>query len=210
MNRKRAPYGTWYCSKCNLIFETKNQLIAHNRTNHPLNGRVWNAGLTAKDDPRIAKAAKTLREGYESGRLKGSFLGKKESEAHRKAISEGMKKAHAEGRAHNIGECRWNNEHSWPEKWFIEVIQNEFEDKNYKCEVPFHRFSLDFAWIEKKKCIEIDGNYHDHEDQQLRDLEKDRLLREEGWEILRMPWKEVFKDTKMWINKAKNFIDLCK
>jgi len=69
-----------------------------------------------------------------------------------------MTKAHKEGRAHNIGESRWNNEPSYPERWFMKVIENEFEDKNYTREYPFHRFSLDFAWIEKKKCIEIDGD----------------------------------------------------
>ena len=171
------------------------------------NGISWNKGKTAKDDPRIAKAANLLREGYATGRLKGSFTGRKETLEHRKAISESMKKAHKEGRAHNIGECRWNNEHSWPEKWFIEVIANEFEDKDYQCELPFHRFALDFAWLKKKKCIEIDGNYHEREDQRKRDFEKDKLLKKEGWQILRMPWKEVFADPKFWIQKAKDFID---
>lgn len=33
-------------------------------------------------------------------------------------ISESMKKAHAEGRAWNIGKSRWNNEPSYPEKFF--------------------------------------------------------------------------------------------
>lgn len=206
MNHTTSPYGTWKCNCCNLIFRTRAELSKHNKTYHPLNGKSWNAGKTAKDDPRIAKGAKTLKERYSSGDLKGSFTGRKETEAHRKAISEAMKKAHSEGRAHNIGECRWNNEHSWPEKWFIQVIENEFEDKNYKCEVPFHRFALDFAWIEKKRCIEIDGNYHEREDQHKRDIAKDELLKSEGWQILRMPWKEVFANPKLWIQKAKDFI----
>lgn len=167
----------------------------------------WNKGLTSKTDERLAKRTETIKAKYASGELKGSFLGRTETEEHRKKISESMRRAHAEGRAHNIGECRWNNEHSWPEKWFIKVIENEFTDKNYKCEVPFHRFSLDFAWIEKRKCIEIDGGFHDTEEQKKRDMEKDRLLIEEGWQVLRMPWKEVYKDTKVWIEKAKAFID---
>lgn len=206
MYHKTSPYGTWKCNYCNSIFRTRAELFKHTKTHRSNNGKAWNAGKTAKDDPRIAAWAKHLKESYTTGRLKGSFTGKKETEAHRKAISESMKRAHSEGRAHNIGECRWNNEHSWPEKWFIQVIENEFEDKNYKCEVPFHRFALDFAWIEKKKCIEIDGNYHDREDQHKRDIAKDELLKSEGWQILRMPWKEVFADPKTWIEKAKIFI----
>jgi len=46
----------------------------------------------------------------------------------------------------------------------MEVIKNEFENKNYERELPFHRFSLDFAWTELKRCIEIDGKQH-YEDQ---------------------------------------------
>lgn len=207
MNKKTSPYGTWRCNHCNLIFRTRAELFQHTKTHRIPGAKSWNAGRTAKDDPRIAKASITLKNSYISGKIKGSWVGRKHTEEQKKAISESMKRAHSEGRAHNIGECRWNNEHSWPEKWFIQVIENEFEDKNYKCEVPFHRFALDFAWIEKKRCIEIDGNYHEKEDQCLRDIEKDKLLKEEGWEILRMPWKKVFKDTKTWIKIAKDFID---
>lgn len=168
----------------------------------------WNKGLTKDTDERIRQHAEKVKEAYKSGRLKPSFKDRKETEEHRKHISEGMKKAHAEGRAHNIGECRWNNKPSWPEQWFMMVVENEFQDKNFKREFPFHKFSLDFAWVEKKRCIEIDGEQHERsEEQKRRDLEKNRLLKEDGWELLRMPWREVYKDTKVWIEKAKVFID---
>ena len=39
----------------------------------------------------------------------------------------------------------------------MNVIKNEFEDQNYVREYPFKIYSLDFAWPEKKQCIEIDG-----------------------------------------------------
>lgn len=205
---KTSPYGTWHCTFCNKIFRTRAELFKHTKIHRSTNGKSWNAGKTAKDDPRIAKGIKTLKERYDAKEIVPTWLGRKHTEEQKKAISDSMKKAHAEGRAHNIGECRWNNEHSWPEKWFIQVIENEFKDKNYKCEVPFHRFALDFAWIEKKRCIEIDGNYHEREDQHKRDIAKDELLKSEGWQILRMPWKEVFSDPKTWIQKAKEFIDV--
>lgn len=119
-----------------------------------------------------------------------------------------MKLAHEEGRAHNIGECRWNNKPSYPEKWFMEVIENEFVDKNYKREFPFHKFSLDFVWFEKKKVIEIDGEQHLRDkDQQRRDKEKNDLLEKEGWKLLRLDWKWVFHNTKEAILKAREFID---
>ena len=135
------------------------------------------------------------------------FLSK--SESWKKNISIGMKKAHREGRAWNIGMSRWNNEPSFPEKFFMQVINNEFEDKNYVREMPFKKYSLDFAWPNKLKCIEIDGGQHERfEDYKKRDLEKDKLLYNNNWKVLRIKWSDMRNDTKYWIKIAKDFIDL--
>lgn len=130
------------------------------------------------------------------------------SEEHRHKVSEGMKKAHKEGRAHNIGTCRWNNEPSYPESFFMKVIDNHFEDKDYTREFPFIRFSLDFAWVHKKKVIEIDGDQHLRFQEVInRDKVKDARLKEHGWQVLRIRWKDMYKKPQYWIAKAKDFID---
>jgi len=57
--------------------------------------------------------------------------------------------------------------------------------------------------------LEIDGDQHERfEEVRLRDIEKDRLLTEAGWQILRIKWKDMFKDTKFWTQKANSFIGL--
>ena len=126
----------------------------------------------------------------------------------RNKISIGMKKAHAEGRAHNIGECRWNNEPSYPEKWFEEMLKNELNQEegiDYKKEFPFYRFSLDFAWPTKKFCIEVDGEQHSRDSiQKERDIEKDKLLFQDGWVEIRIEWKSIFNNTKEFINILKD------
>ena len=130
------------------------------------------------------------------------------SEEHRHKVSEGMKKAHKEGRAHNIGVCRWNNEPSYPERFFMRVIENNISDKEYKREYPFVRFSIDFAWPHKKKAIEIDGDQHWRFQEVIdRDRVKDAILKEHGWQVLRIRWIDMFKDPQSWIAKAKDFID---
>lgn len=124
-------------------------------------------------------------------------------------ISNSMKKAHMEGRAWNIGKSRWNSQPSYPELFFMQVIQNEFINKNYVTEYPIGRYSLDFAWVVEKKCIEIDGDQHDRfSEYKLRDIKKDELLTSMGWKILRIKWKEMYKDTKKYIEICKNFIDV--
>ncbi|KKL52730.1 hypothetical protein LCGC14_2282560, partial [marine sediment metagenome] len=69
-------------------------------------------------------------------------------------------------------------------------------------------YSLDFLWQHKKKVIEIDGEQHERfEEQKRRDREKDKLLLEEGYQILRIRWKDMFHNTQFWIQKTKDFID---
>ena len=119
-----------------------------------------------------------------------------------------MKIAHKEKRAHNIGSSRWNNEHSWPEQWFIEVLHNELnmvENVDYKTEMPFDKYSLDFAWPEKKLCIEIDGEQHDRfEEYKLRDISKDKLLKENGWKVIRIKWIDCWHNPKQYIEQVKS------
>jgi len=134
--------------------------------------------------------------------------GHKPSEETRKKVSEGMKRAHAEGRAHNIGECRWNNKPSYPEQWFMKMSLNEDIDQNYVREYPFHKFSLDFVWVDKKRVIEIDGEQHNRDIRQKeRDIKKDKLLLEEGWKELRISWSDICNNTKEWIKIIKDFIN---
>lgn len=133
--------------------------------------------------------------------------GKKDTDEVKRKKSEGMKKAHKEGRAHNIGKSRWNNDPSYPEKFFMKVIENEFDDKSYIREYSLGIYSLDFAWEHKKKCIEIDGDQHQRfEEYMQRDKRKDLLINGKGWEVLRISWKDLFHEPKKYIAIAKDYI----
>jgi very-short-patch-repair endonuclease len=130
------------------------------------------------------------------------------SEETKKKISESMKKAHKEGRAWNIGKSRWNNEPSYPEKFWMRVIKNEFDDKSFKREFPCGVYSIDFAWPHKMLAIEIDGEQHQRfQENRKRDERKDGYLEKTGWKLLRIDWKECCADPHQWINIAKSFID---
>lgn len=89
----------------------------------------------------------------------------------------------------------------------MEVIKNEFPDKDYEREYPIGIWSYDFVWMHKKKCIEIDGDQHQRFDEyKERDQRKDEYALSKGWEILRISWKDFCNNTKEIINKAKEFI----
>lgn len=164
------------------------------------NRTAWNKGLSSKTSPELQHKLSA------GGKATKGCKKPPNSDLQKTKISVSMKKAHAEGRAHNIGSSRWNNEPSWPEKFFHQVVVNEFSDKNCTQEFPFQRFSLDFAWVEKKRCIEIDGAQHERPEYKVRDERKDTALVANGWKVLRIKWSDLYSDTKYWIQAAKDFI----
>lgn len=200
-----------WTSRCGLIFSCRKSLREHQRN-------CVNCKRLIKTNNQFTKAEELGLEKPKCSELTRKKIASANSkrrvtEETKKKISTSMKQAHAEGRAHNIGECRWNNEPSYPEQWFMKVLKNEFgfeKDKDYKMEFPFHKFSLDFAWPNKKVCIEIDGEQHERfQEQKERDNEKDKLLKEEGWIELRKPWKEIFNSPKSFIEEVKNLLGRC-
>jgi very-short-patch-repair endonuclease len=183
--RKRAELGdARTCKFCEKVFTAKS-----------IGGHVSRCEL----NPMVTLTHSKIADARRGGTLS--------TEAKNK-ISASMKKAHQEGRAWNIGKSRWNNEKSYPEIFFEKVINNEFVNKNYECEHPIGIYSLDFAWVELKKAIEIDGDQHERfEEYKQRDEKKDKLCAENGWEVLRIKWKDLYSNTKNKINEAKKFID---
>ena len=130
--------GNWQCRICKETFRTRRELQEHRKKYHKEDYRKpWNKGLTKEIDEGLEKASRTYKKHIKEGLIIPSQQGKPVTEETKKKISESMKKAHKEGRAWNIGKSRWNNKHSYPEEFFIQVIDNEFEDKNYVCEYPF-------------------------------------------------------------------------
>lgn len=207
--------NNWECKNCRNVFRTRKELYEHRHKEHPeyFQSKCWCKGLTKENNVSLAQCSATLKQHLKDGSVKPSQQGKQLTDAHKQAISNGMKKAHAEKRAHNIGESRWNNEHSWPETWFIHVLQNEFnmvENVHYKTEMSFGRYSLDFAWPEQKLCVEIDGDQHERfKDYKARDIEKDKLLKENDWQIIRIKWRDCYQHPKQYIELVRNkFIEL--
>lgn len=120
-----------------------------------------------------------------------------------------MKKAHQEGRAGTFP-SRKKCEHSYPEKWLISVLNKELgliEDKDYKTEYFFHKQFLDFAWPERKLCIEVDGQQHERfPERKLNDTKKDENLKAENWKLLRIKWRDMYNNTQECIQQILNFL----
>lgn len=70
--RVKSKYGTWKCEQCNLIFETRAKLYAHNHTKHPFpKGSSWNKGLSKETDIRVMKQSQKAAEGFKKSIANG-------------------------------------------------------------------------------------------------------------------------------------------
>ena len=127
----------------------------------------------------------------------------------KKVISDKMKQLHAEGKAFSWADLSKRKEPSYPEKWFIKVLENEFgfiEGKDYEREKKFYTFSLDFVFP-NKKVIEIDGSQHKRSEYQKDcDRRKDQKLKDDGWLELRLDWSYCYSNPKEVIQKVKEFL----
>ena len=65
--------------------------------------------------------------------------------------------------------------------------------QKFRRQHPCNSYILDFACLEIKLIIELDGGQHGL--QQTRDNERTRILMDEGWTVLRFWNDEVLKNT---------------
>ena len=56
------------------------------------------------------------------------------------------------------------------------------------------RYELDLAWLAERLDVEVDGPHHLLPTQRRRDRARDRDLRRDGWEVLRVPVEELDED----------------
>lgn len=81
---------------------------------------------------------------------------------------------------------RKNTEPSYPERFFMKVLDGNRIP--YEYEMPFGRYSIDFAMIDKKIALEIDGQQHRFTARRESDKRKDAKLHDAGWKVFRICW----------------------
>jgi len=69
------------------------------------------------------------------------------------------------------------------------------------------RMTVDFAFVDEKIVIEVDGIYHHTQKQKEADGNRDDHLQSIGWKVRRLSAEEVHKDPENSAIKVKNFIE---
>lgn len=155
--------------------------------------QTWNKGLTKENSSGLASMAKK-----NSISMKGK--------THRPWTDEEKKNLSIKRTEYlkEHGMNRWSNfnNRSYAEEYFEEAFKNVFEIEYHITDTTY---TIDFADIENKVAIEIDGEQH-YTSSGLRedDIKRDNILLDLGWKTIRIRWSEFMKLSK---EERKNRID---
>lgn len=97
---------------------------------------------------------------------------------------------------------------SYPEKCFQKILEDNGLDKKYLIyrEYSVFPYFIDFAFVDEKVAVEIDGSQHLEEDRKKKDEEKDALLLSNGWRILRITANEVLYNRDKVIESVSSML----
>lgn len=89
---------------------------------------------------------------------------------------------------------------SYPEKLTIDYLNKK--EIEYEYELKCGKYFIDFAFINKKIALEIDGRQHNDLSIIKKDNQKDIFLKNNGWIVFRLKWK----NDKIHYNRLDSFI----
>jgi very-short-patch-repair endonuclease len=85
-------------------------------------------------------------------------------------------------------------EMSLPEVLLWQVLRKRPERLKFRKQFPIGEMTVDFACLERRLIIEVDGEGHSSGDQPKRDAARDALLRREGFRVMRIAARDVLKN----------------
>lgn len=97
---------------------------------------------------------------------------------------------------------------SFPEKCFKQILEENEYDKRFLIyrEYSIYPYYIDYAFVDIKVAVEIDGSQHLEKNRKESDERKDKLLIDEGWKVIRFTASDVMYNKDYVINMLYNFI----
>lgn len=78
----------------------------------------------------------------------------------------------------------------------------------FRRQVPIGPFFVDFACLERRVIIEVDGSIHESDEIHRRDLARDRWITEQRFRVLRLEDGEVLENPEAAIQRIRDFLGL--
>jgi len=165
----------------------------------------WNKGLTKETDERIKKNGESLKISLASGKTKIWCEGKNLSKEHREKISKARIKYLQENPDKVPYLINHSSNESFPEKVFKQaLIDNGITGWTDRWQNGIYQY--DFAFINKRIDVEIDGAQHLQEKVVKIDKRRDEWSKSLGWIVIRFTAKEVLKNVDLCIIKLKEIL----
>lgn len=100
-------------------------------------------------------------------------------------------------------------EKSRPEKLFEHALSSSTisNSSNYVYEFKFNIYRFDFAWVDLKLDVEIDGDFHLKPERIIRDELRDEFSIKNGWTVVRFEAKLVNKNPEYCISKLEHIFN---
>jgi very-short-patch-repair endonuclease/Trp operon repressor len=97
---------------------------------------------------------------------------------------------------------------SYPEKIFLEKILDIKWNEKYLIirEMSFFPYFADFAFLNEKIVVEIDGSQHELKERRERDIKKDELINSKGWTVIRFSASKIIKDIDECLNILSEYL----
>lgn len=109
----------------------------------------------------------------------------------------------------NIGKAKEMRHESTPAETVLwHEIRNEKLGEKFRRQHPIGSYIPDFVCLRKKLIVEVDGGYHNDENQVKYDSDRTRFFEDEGYNVIRFTNDEVLGSISIVIEKIKNEIDL--
>lgn len=142
----------------------------------------------------VQKGCKTIKEKYKNGELKPCFKGKKHTEETKEKIRKKRVEYLSDGKQHGAFD---KSKKTYLEQWFEDfLLESKLSDKyNIKYNYSVYPYFLDFAFLDLKLDVEVDGRFHYIYDENIEhDKKRNQKLEKSGWRIYRISIDEVNKN----------------
>lgn len=161
---------------------------------HPQKGKMCGWDNFTDNDKKIfaKKASKTRIDNIKSGKTIAAWKGKSLPEEMKNNIRKGRVKFLIENPGQHGGFDK--SKKTYLENWFNDIlIKNDiYNQYNIEYNYSVYPYFLDFAFIDLKLDVEVDGKFHYTQEQNIKhDKKRNEYLINKGWKVFRISIDEV-------------------